>query len=183
MDTIIGRGMENFTNETIDTKILPRFEDVLLTPLQPSYMKIIWFNIIIIFTIIAIAAGLVFYFIEDSRIAWLPAAIAYIIAIMLTIVLSVAGFKNRGFAFRSHDAIYRNGIIATTTTIIPYNRVQHVALHEGFLSRKLGLASIEIFTAGGDKSDIQIPGLEKEHAERIKQLLMGKIINQAGDGE
>lgn len=175
--------MENFNNETIDTKILPRFENVELTALQVSYMNIIWFNIALVFIIVAAAAGVAFYFIEEIWVAWLPAAIAYVVAITLTTVLSVAGFKKRGFAFRTHDAIYRNGIIATTTTIIPYNRVQHVALHEGWLSRKLGLASIEIFTAGGDKSDIQIPGIEKEHAERIKQLLMGKILNQAGDGE
>jgi len=37
------------------------------------------------------------------------------------------------------------------------------------------LAKIEIFTAGGDSSDIEIPGIEKQQAENIKQLLMGKI--------
>ena len=40
------------------------------------------------------------------------------------------------------------------------------------------MAKIEIFTAGGSSSDIQIPGIEKEQAENIKQLLMGKIQKQ-----
>ena len=61
---------------------------------------------------------------------------------------------------------------------IPYNRVQHVALHEGFVSRIFGLAKVEIFTAGGSSSDLEIPGIEKEEAENIKQLLMGKIQKQ-----
>jgi membrane protein YdbS with pleckstrin-like domain len=40
------------------------------------------------------------------------------------------------------------------------------------------LAKVEIFTAGGSSSDIEIPGIEKEHAEKIKQLVMGKIQQQ-----
>jgi membrane protein YdbS with pleckstrin-like domain len=30
-----------------------------------------------------------------------------------------------------HDVLFRQGIIATNTMVIPYNRIQHVALHEG----------------------------------------------------
>jgi membrane protein YdbS with pleckstrin-like domain len=62
--------------------------------------------------------------------------------------------------------------------VIPYNRIQHVALHEGFISRYFGLAKVEIFTAGGSASDIKIPGIAITQAEDIKQLLMGKIQKQ-----
>jgi membrane protein YdbS with pleckstrin-like domain len=85
------------------------------------------------------------------------------------------GFLKKGFAFRQHDVLYTYGVIATKTIIIPYNRIQHVSLHEGLLSRYFGLAKIEIFTAGGSSSDIEIPGIVKNEAESIKQLLMGKI--------
>jgi membrane protein YdbS with pleckstrin-like domain len=74
--------------------------------------------------------------------------------------------------------LFRHGIIATNTTVIPYNRIQHVALYEGLVSRYFGLAKIQIFTAGGSASDLEIPGIEKEQAENIKQLLMGKIQKQ-----
>jgi hypothetical protein len=53
--------------------------------------------------------------------------------------------------------------------------VQHVALHEGFISRYFDWQN-RSFTAGGSASDIEIPEL-KEQAENIKQLLMGKIQN------
>jgi membrane protein YdbS with pleckstrin-like domain len=174
---------KEFINERIDTENLPKFEEVELTPLHSSYQKVIWFNIGLIFGVIAIAAGSGFYFIDELQQYWLPVAIAYTVIVLLTITLSFISFRNRGFAFRTHDAIYRSGAIATTTTIIPYNRVQHVAVYEGFISRALGLAEIEIFTAGGNKSDIQIPGIEKEQAEKIKVLLMGKIIKQEPDEE
>lgn len=170
--------MENYSNEPIDTKTLPRFEDVQLTALHPSYIKIIWLNLAIVFTGVILAAGVALYNIEELQDHWLIAVIVCGIVLILSITLSLLSFRNRGYAFRTHDAIYRNGTIALTTTIIPYNRVQHVALHEGFVSRKLGLARVEIFTAGGNKSDIQIPGIQKEQAEKIKQLLMGKITNE-----
>ena len=102
----------------------------------------------------------------------------YILFLGFTFLLCRISFKKRGFAFREHDVIYRSGILATNTMIIPYNRVQHVALHEGFISRYFDLAKVEIFTAGGDSSDVSIPGIKKEQAEDIKQLLMGKIQKQ-----
>lgn len=108
----------------------------------------------------------------------LEIAVIYSVLLITVLVLSRISFKKKGFAFRTHDVLYRHGIIATNTIVIPYNRVQHVALHEGFVSRYFGLAKIEIFTAGGSSSDIEIPGIEMKQAENIKQLLMGKIQKQ-----
>jgi len=175
--------MEDFTNDTIDTLHLPRFEEVALTPLHPAYIKIIWLNIAVVFGLTAVAAGFGFYFVEELQPQWLLITAGYSLILILTIIIQVISYKNKGFAFRTHDVIYRSGAIATTTTIIPYNRVQHVALHEGLISRKLGLAAVEIFTAGGTGSDIKIPGLEKEHAEAIKQLLVGKIQKEQANEE
>jgi membrane protein YdbS with pleckstrin-like domain len=62
------------------------------------------------------------------------------------------GFLKKGFAFRQHDVLYTYGVIATKTIIIPYNRIQHVSLHEGLLSRYFGLAKIEIFKTIGHRS-------------------------------
>lgn len=179
MDTI-----KDFINNTIDTAALPKFEEAQLTALHAAYKKIIWFNLVLTFAIIAVVAGLGLYFIEESRPYWYIIAIIYAAVMLLSFVVSFISFRNRGFAFRTHDVIYRSGAIAIETNIIPYNRVQHVAIHEGILSRKLGLATVEIFTAGGVNSDIKVPGIEKEHAERIKQLLVGKILKlEATDGE
>jgi membrane protein YdbS with pleckstrin-like domain len=117
------------------------------------------------------------YFKEDlfSNRVWMIMGIAISILISLSYPLAKLSFNNKGFAFRIHDAIYKEGLISETTTIIPFNRVQHVALHQGFISRKLGLASIELFTAGGSSSDIEIPGLQLEQAQKIKNLVSQKI--------
>jgi membrane protein YdbS with pleckstrin-like domain len=172
-----------FTNETIDTLQLPQYEDAELTPIHLSYLTVIWINIALVFGLIAIIAGVGFYFIDELQPLWPAITISYSVILLLTIALQVISFKNKAFAFRTHDVIYRSGAIATTTTIIPYNRVQHVAQHEGLLARWLGLAAVEVFTAGATGSDITIPGLQKEHAIAIKQLLVGKIQNQQANEE
>ena len=170
--------MEPFTNNTIDINQLPRFETVAFQKLQPAYWKVVLINQIIGFLILAITIGVGIYLIEE-----LSSAVQYIwagfaLVLISTTLISRIAFLKRGFAFREHDVLFKSGIIATNTIIIPYNRVQHVALHEGWLSRYFGLAKVEIFTAGGNSSDIEIPGIEKEQAEKIKQLLMGKIQQQ-----
>lgn len=170
--------MEEFTNNTIDTNQLPRFETVVFQKLQPNYWKVIVINIVITFLILGISTAALNYYVEELRnemiYIWIPLALV----LLLTLIFSRIAFLKKGFAFREHDVLFRSGVLATNTIIIPYNRVQHVALHEGVFSRYFGLAKVEIFTAGGSSSDIEIPGIEKEQAEKIKQLVMGKIQHQ-----
>ena len=172
--------MENFTNETIDTGLLPKFEEVSFSKLHPQYLKVVFINLAITITVLILASvgfSMVKPELFTNRIV-LFLGFSILLFSLLLIVFSIIGFKKKAFAFREHDVLYRYGIIATNTIIIPYNRVQHVALHEGLISRYFGLTKIEIFTAGGSSSDIEIPGIEKEQAENIKQLLMGKIQKQ-----
>lgn len=170
--------MENFTNETIDTTQLPRYEAVAFSVLHSNYWKVTLINVFLFFLIIGTGLGLLLFFNQGLLAFMLEISVIYSVLLITVLVLSRISFKKKGFAFRRHDVLYRHGIIATNTIVIPYNRVQHVALHEGFVSRYFGLAKIEIFTAGGSSSDIEIPGIEMEQAENIKQLLMGKIQKQ-----
>lgn len=172
--------MEEFTNEVIDTKQLPRYEEVQLTPLHPKYFKVVLINSSLFIAVLVVGYFLLLIFDKEniSPKFSMQLAIAVIVISILKLFFSILGFKKKAYAFRNHDVIYRSGIISTNTMVIPYNRVQHVALHEGFVSRIFGLAKVEIFTAGGSSSDLEIPGIEKEEAENIKQLLMGKIQKQ-----
>ncbi|GAB3722267.1 PH domain-containing protein [Flavobacterium koreense] len=172
--------MEEFTNEVIDTKQLPRYEEVQLTPLHPKYLKVVLINSSLFIAVLVIGYFLLLIFDKEniSPKFSIQLAIAVVVVSILKLFFSILGFKKKAYAFRNHDVIYRSGIISTNTMVIPYNRVQHVALHEGFVSRIFGLAKVEIFTAGGSSSDLEIPGIEKEEAENIKQLLMGKIQKQ-----
>jgi len=170
--------MENFTNETINTKQLPRFEEVKYNSLHPNYWKVTLLNYGIFFIILGIALVIGLIYNDKMKPNQTTFIIIYFALLLVTLFFLRIGFKKKGYAFRNHDVLYRSGVIATNSMVIPYNRVQHVALHEEFISRIFGLANIEIFTAGGNSSDLEIPGIPKEEAENIKQLLMGKIQKQ-----
>ncbi|RKS02255.1 hypothetical protein C8C84_1964 [Flavobacterium sp. 102] len=170
--------MENFTNETIDTSNLPRYETVALTKLHPNYWKEILISRGLVLLVLGIAVVFGVVFIEELTDYKGLVVSIYGLFVLVFFFFSNIAYKKKAYAFRNHDVIFRSGIIATNTMVIPYNRVQHVALHEGFIARFFGLAKVEIFTAGGVSSDLEIPGIAKEEAENIKQLLMGKIQKQ-----
>ena len=166
-----------FSNETLSISDLPKFETVPLQPLQKNYFKVIAFNILV-FTIFLFSGISIAYtmFIEEFTVMTGVVVIGFpLVVIVIILFFARLGFRKKGYAFRTHDAIYKSGIIVESTTIIPFNRVQHVALHQGFISRKLGLATIELFTAGGSTSDLQIPGLLLADAQKIKELIAKKI--------
>lgn len=167
--------MENFTNETIDTTQLPRFEAVTYTKLHPSYWIITLIQIGIVFALVNLGYAIIVFNSAEVAAHQIPIGLGIFAVFLLILWCSRMAFNKKGFAFREHDVLFRHGVIATNTLVIPYNRIQHVAMHEGIFSRMYSLAKIEIFTAGGSASDIEIPGIEKEQAENIKQLLMGKI--------
>lgn len=163
----------------IDTTGLPQFEEVRFSKLHPKYWTVLLINEFLYFSFLAVVLFAAFQFFEEiipfQTLIWS----VFSVLVSLTFVLSRIGFKKKGYAFRTHDVLFQSGIIATKTIIIPYNRIQHVALQEGLISRYFGLAKVEVFTAGGGFSgDIVIPGIEKDEAEKIKQLLMTKIQKQ-----
>ncbi len=169
--------MQNFSNESINIDELPKFETVNFYSLNSRYIKVILFNLAV-FLIILIVLPAILLFVDENKLSgtlWPLLGLVLPFVFGLVALFSYISFKNRGYAFREHDVLFKSGVISNNTMIIPFNRVQHIALHQGFISRYLNLATVEIFTAGGNGSDLSIPGLEKEEAEKIKQLVMSKL--------
>ena len=174
----------NFTNNPIDITQLPNFEEVQLKGLNPKYVTVLLFNFSLLLILVIVGFSTLFYFNQDafSNTIWMAILVGLVLILVGLVVFTKFSFQKKGYAFREHDAIYKSGLISETTTIIPFNRVQHVALHQGFISRKLGLASIELFTAGGSSSDLEIPGLLLADAQLIKNLVSRKINPPKQDG-
>ena len=169
--------MKEFTNNPIDINQLPKFEEVQLKGLNPKYITVLLFNFSLLLILVIGGFSALFYFKQEafSNTIWMTILVGLVLFLAGLVLFTKFSFQKKGYAFREHDAIYKSGLISETTTIIPFNRVQHVALHQGFISRKLGLASIELFTAGGSSSDLEIPGLLLADAQLIKNLVSQKI--------
>ena len=170
--------MENFTNQKIQTDDFPAYQEVVLTPLEADYWKVVLINSFIFILILGIAGFSFFYFNPEIPVDIFIISSAYAVLCVLVFVVKYFSSSSKKYAFRDHDVFYQSGFITINTTIIPYNRVQHVTLFEGLVSKQFGLAKVGIFTAGGKGSDIEIPGIKKEEAERIKILLTAKILKQ-----
>lgn len=169
---------EDFKNETLDLRELPKYENVTFTPLHPNFGKVVLINAALFSLILAIGVTVFLVFMEEWRPYALYCILGAIVLIFLIFFFGYLSFKKKGFAVREHDILFQHGIIAHVTTIVPFNRIQHVALHQGWVSRIFNLAQIEVYTAGGDNSDMKIDGIDKELAENVKQLLMQKIQNK-----
>jgi membrane protein YdbS with pleckstrin-like domain len=169
--------MNEFTNNPIEINFLPKFEEVKLNSLNSKYVYVLLINLILILILVIAGFSALFFFKQNSFTysIWAAVFIGILLFFIGLIVFVKLSFHRKGYAFRTHDVIYKSGLISQTTTIIPFNRVQHVALHQGFISRNLGLASIELFTAGGSSSDLKIPGILLEDAQKIKNLVSQKI--------
>ena len=169
--------MNEFTNNPIDITQLPKFEEVQLKGLNPKYITVLLFNFSLLLILVIGGFSTLFYFKQEafSNTIWIAIVVGIVLFLVGLVVFTKFSFQKKGYVFREHDAIYKSGLISETTTIIPFNRVQHVALHQGFISRKLGLASVELFTAGGSSSDLEIPGLLLADAQIIKNLVSQKI--------
>ncbi len=171
---VIETESQSFSNAQLKTDDLPRWEDIEYEPLakaapwEPFWQTSIMF--MIIFTVIVISFFAPFIPLFISLIALV--AMLFIFAILQW--HNFAGHKVRGVALREMDIVFRKGLFWQRSTLLPFNRVQHIEIHRNPFERKLGLSSLRIFTAGGSGVDLQISGLENERAERIKQFILEK---------
>ncbi|MDQ0964991.1 membrane protein YdbS with pleckstrin-like domain [Flavobacterium sp. W4I14] len=164
-----------FTNEVIDLDLLPKYEEIQLSRPHPDYWKIICINLLIFFGLLGIAIGILLFFVDEVKpnAKWIIPLYLALFAIFS--LLFRASFKKRGYAIRTHDVIYKSGIIAESTTIVPLNRIQHIELNEGIFSRIYKLGSLQLFTAGGQTGHIHISGIAIDDARRIRDLLLKKL--------
>ncbi len=167
--------MENFKNEDISISDLPKYEDAQMHSIQPKYWKVIVITNLLTAIFLASIIITISFVVNDREFyVWYIIPAIIVLAIIYFILLKKS-FKFRSYAIREHDISFKHGILSRITTIIPFNRIQHIVINEGFISRYYKLAQLQIFTAGSDSDDLKIAGLLKEDAEKIKEAILGRI--------
>ncbi|WNC72315.1 PH domain-containing protein [Thalassotalea psychrophila] len=102
------------------------------------------------------------------------------LGLIISLYHSLADPKKR-YALREQDISYQSGLVFRKTVSQPILRVQHVELKRGPIDRKVGLANLQVFSAGGAMHTFEIPGLDVETAEDIRQFILAhKDINLHG---
>jgi membrane protein YdbS with pleckstrin-like domain len=109
--------------------------------------------------------------------SWMMVGITFLIFSTLCFLhfrLTYLTFKNKAYAIREHDILYQTGWLRKSLHVCPYNRIQHCSVDAGVFERNLGISKLKIYTAGGDASDIVIPGLTPEEANNMRELIIQK---------
>lgn len=96
----------------------------------------------------------------------LVVAVVWLGAVLATVVVPPIRRRIWWYAIGEEEVDLHEGLVIITRTVVPMVRVQHVDLHRGPISTRMGLAEIELHTAAGS---VRIPALERADAERIRQ--------------
>lgn len=169
-----------FENDEVAIASLPKAETAQLHPIDPAYLKIMQVEWLITASIIATVLFVLMYWVPLLQSApWIYLAPAAVLIFLTGLYYyQLLSFKSRAFAVRTKDIIYRNGVIITSTTICPYNRIQNSSISQGPLERKYLLATLHLYTAGTSGADMVLKGLKLDMASQIKEWVSKKTADE-----
>ena len=166
-----------FSNQQIVESELPSVRDIKYRSIEKKHRTV---SIIAttIFALVILVVPLIINILGGET--WFYDYIIYILSFWILlycflILLSFKGFEHKGYAMRERDIIFKKGWIWRSSTIVPFNRVQHTEIEQGPIERIFRLSVLKIFTAGGSSSDLRIPGLLPENANRLKDYIQNKV--------
>jgi len=163
-----------FENAEIPVDALPSADDLDWQPLDPSYVRCLRIQhalfALIPFVPLAIVSVALPFILGWLSIGW---AASIGVAVLLLVWPGIA-VPRCGYVVRDHDIVFRSGVIWRSVTAIPYNRIQHVETSSTPFDRRFGLATLQLFTAGGSGGDLKIGGLPADVAERLRIHVLRK---------
>lgn len=167
----------DFTNDQVFENELPSVLDVKYSPIHIKYRTVSIISTSIFVLIILTIAFIINIMSHDT---WFYDQIRHILAAWmvlysLLLISAYKGYAHRGYALRERDIIYKKGWLWQSTTVVPFNRIQHIEIDQGPIERMFSLSKLKIYTAGGASSDLTIPGLLPESANKLKDYIQLKV--------
>lgn len=161
-----------FSNEMIPLESLPQFQSVELNPLHQDYKKVMRWSMFTTSIIMLLFLGSIGYFTLGFSVYYLLFFLPWLVWLIIRILSFEISFSNQAYALREKDFIFQEGWLFKSQQVVPYSKIQHLSIQEGWIARKYGLASINVFTTG---DNIIIPGISKEVALQIQTFILSKI--------
>lgn len=167
--------MTGFKNDVVS--LLPDITRIELKKIDKSYLKVICINFFLVF--ITLFAGLIllhqFAFDDETNQYIIYIYLVFILIFGSIFIYLMLSFPKRKYALREKDISYKRGLFVKKMTTVPFSRIQHVETYEKPISRVFGLSSLSVFTAGDSSDDLEIRGIKKETAQKIKEFISSKI--------
>lgn len=167
----------SITNDNVPLASLVCAIQQPFTSLAPAYQKtnllIRVATTLVIFALLLVICYQPFITIDDSnqQFILMAAAICGLLGVLVTIYGYFAD-KNKCYNVRELDISFKSGLIFSKIVTQPFLRLQHIELKRGPIERKVGLATIQVFSAGGVQHTFSLPGLTLEQAANLRQFIL-----------
>ncbi len=151
-----------------------------LKPLDPSAVKAWTIKLMLVGAVVVLAA-LVYdvtnLFGQDST---LPPGIASGAALIVSIVAALTfprlWYRYWRYELRDEVLFVQRGIVNRVHTVVPLRRIQHLDVSQDIIEREFDLGKLIVHTAGTRSSDVVLPGLSFDEAERLRNELKDFIL-------
>jgi len=163
-----------FQNLALEIEDLPGVDEPAYKELHPNYLQVTMLSRIFQMVVILglMITGLSFGGVLFDLQIFLSSLGGWALLVGLSLTLTWIGFRYKAYAIRQRDVHYKTGYIWRSEVSIPFHRVQHAEVSQGILERMFELSSLKVYTAGGESSDLNIPGLTPEKARSLKAFIL-----------
>ncbi len=168
---------QSFTNDQLHLEQLPQILPLEPIALEPVYCKANFFiRLAISLTLVSVALIVKFQTFSPlpteayQNFNWIIAGLSLLC--LWWVIFGIFSDKARGYAVREQDISCYYGVIFKKIITQPLLRLQHIELKRGPVERKVGLATIQVFSAGGALHTFELPGLSLQHAEQLRQFML-----------
>jgi hypothetical protein len=168
---------DTFQNLSVNISELPEVKHSTFFGIEQKYLSVTLIVTGVTFLVLMVGAGCIVYFSDeiDNGLTEFGLALGPLLLLWVgSSLYSIKAFARKRYSLREKDIIYCKGLLWRKRTSVPFNRIQHAEIKQGPIERIFHLHSLKVFTAGGDSSDLVIPGLKEENAQKIKEYIMGK---------
>lgn len=166
-----------FSNQDIDLAAIPCIEQAQQHRLSPNFLISNLVAGAMFYGIIALLIMIVryqpFWPLPDDVAAFFALAIGLVFAALtLSMTYHLLADRLYRYSAREQDVSCSSGLIFHATRCQPILRIQHIEIKRGPIERLFNLASLHIFSAGGDFQSLVIPGLETETANKLHEFIL-----------
>lgn len=173
---LINDSESTFSNAAVAVQNIST-QNLALVSLSPKYRRVnlIWgacFGAALALVLALVTSGLFFELPKEIQpfVIWGYAFIGIITLHDLLYHFFADPLKQ--YALREHDLNFQSGLIFRSLVSQPILRIQHIEIKRGPIERKAGLATLQVFSAGGISHTFNIPGLEYENAVSLRQFIL-----------
>jgi len=143
------------------------------TPTRQSYLGVVIYLIrnlralaTLFISLIAVAAAAPKF--------WTIAGISLIPLVILFAILAYWQYRNFTFHLEADNLIINKGVFVKDRKSVPVERIQSIQVTKNVLQRILGLVALKVDTAGSRGNELEIPALERERADALRDLLYAR---------